>query len=101
MQLWSFGRVRLGLDAEEFWRLTPLQFDALMKQHERQTWDAEYLFAQLTAVVKNHSFHAPKESTSIGAFMPSEQRRKKQKPKRRTRQQIADEFRAVMAPYVR
>jgi hypothetical protein len=80
--MWSVARYDLGLTSEDFYALTPRQFDALVKRRERDAQEQEFLTAQLTAAVVNFSMCHPKEPVSPRDFMPSEFGKPARKPKR-------------------
>lgn len=58
--MWAMARVDLGLDESSFWRLTPRQFDALIRR-KNQEYDllrqreerADYRVALLCSVIVN------------------------------------------------
>jgi hypothetical protein len=106
MQLWSFARLELGLDTDEFYALTPRWFDALCRRHEQMTEDSEFMIAQLTSCVVNFSMGAPKEPVHPRDLMPSQIRRTvsdpaiSQKHKRRKRIDIAEEARKTMEHFM-
>jgi len=83
--MWSVARYDLGLTDDEFYGLTPRQYDALLKRKEYQTWQQEFLFAQLTAFSVNFSLCHPMEPVCIGDFMPSEFAKKKSEPSKTTK----------------
>ncbi len=103
MQMWAHAHIELGLTADAFYDLTPRQYDALAKRKERFLEANEFMLAQLTSAVVNFSHRAPKETTKPRDFMLSQFRVKSpaERPKRRSRKTIADEFRAVIANFMR
>jgi hypothetical protein len=70
--MWAVARFDLSLTSDEFYALTPRQFDALVKRHERKNEHIEFLFAQLTSYGINFSMCRPQEPTSPRDFMPSQ-----------------------------
>jgi gluconate kinase len=64
------------LTAAEFYRLTPRQFDSLLRHHRaRQREQREFtelLFGQLTAAVYNSGLRGPQEPYAPRDFMPSQ-----------------------------
>lgn len=79
------ARHDLKLTDEEFYSLTPRQFDALCKRHRMAQELTEYFFAQVSSTVMNTGFRSTDKPTSPADFMPS-QRNKKQTPQRQTEQ---------------
>jgi hypothetical protein len=71
MGLWATARYDLRLSDEEFWALTPRQFDALVRRHRRHVESQELLFGQLTSWVANTGFRTTAEPTTPTDFMPS------------------------------
>jgi hypothetical protein len=69
--------VELGLTSDEFYGMTPRQFDALARAHRRakrrMVEHTEYLFGQLTAMVANTGFRGWNEARTADEFMPSRQ----------------------------
>lgn len=64
------------MTSEEFWHSTPRMLDALLKRHERNKEDLEFLFGQLASIFVNYSVCAPKTARSAADFMPSEMLRR-------------------------
>lgn len=98
------GRYDLGLTSEEFYTLQPRQLDALIKRHEREKQETEFLSAQIASCIVNFSMAHPKKPLQPRDFMPSEWAKRKpteDKPKRRARQMIATEVRATMENWLR
>jgi hypothetical protein len=99
LRLSSFAQVDLGLSRDEFYGLTPEEFGALCRRHERGTEEREFLFAQLTACVVNFSHwrSQPKEQAHPKQFMPSQWERKSAgKLRRRSVKAISDEWERTM-----
>ncbi len=99
--MWSCARYDLGLGDEDFYSLTPRQFDALLRRHRNHVEANELLFAQLTSWVANTGFRSTEKPTHPRDFMPS-QWAKHPKPKRprmtkKRRQDIADGLRMMFA----
>ena len=72
MQMWSCARYDLSLTSDEFYELTPRQFDALLKRHHHRVESNELLFAQLTSWVANTGFRSTEKPTQPKDFMPSQ-----------------------------
>jgi hypothetical protein len=94
------GRYDLGLSAEEFFELTPRQFDALLKRHLIDREYNELLFGQLTSWVANSGVRAPSKPFKPTDFMPSQWMKKASKPKRKrmtnkTRRELTAQIRAM------
>ena len=106
MHFWSIARYDLGLSSDEFFSITPRQFDALLKRHRYKVESTEFMFAQLTSWIANTGFRSTEKPTSAFDFMPSQWRKKAKqkaqdpkKPVRMTkkkRQQIAQSLNAVL-----
>ncbi|ADW69014.1 UBA domain-containing protein [Granulicella tundricola] len=76
MSWWVTATLELGLSSEQFYDLTPRQFQALCKryQNNRETVrnHTELMFGQLTSWVVNTGFRSYFEKFQIPAhFMPS------------------------------
>lgn len=91
------------MDLEEFLNITPRFFAALLERdrqrRERNQEMTELMGAQIVAMVRTCGFAQFKEPAEFKAFMPTEWRKRSEKPKqpkRRSRQAIADEYRNVM-----
>jgi len=104
--MWSVARYDLGLTSDEFFALTPRQFDALLKRREHETQRAEYMQAQIAAYTINFSACHPKESVDPFDLMPSmagKQRRAKSSQQQRVRmtkkvrREVTDSFRVGLA----
>jgi len=99
--MWSSAKYDLGLTSEEFFALTPRQFDALQKRHKSKAESNELLFGQLTSWVANTGFRSTEKPTKPADFMPSKWANKaEQKPLatvRRKRSIIAQECRSIMS----
>lgn len=93
LQMWSIARYDLSLTSDEFYALTPRQFDALLKRKEHADTIQEFLFGQLASVAANFSMSRPKNPTTPQDFMPSQW--KPTKPKRRTRRTIARKLNSI------
>jgi len=91
--MWAIARYDLGLTSDEFYALTPRQFDALLKRKEHADTMQEFLFGQLASVTANFSMSRPKNPTTPQDFMPSQW--KSAKPKRRTRRTIARKLNSI------
>src|SRR6185312_12893062 len=85
--MWAIARYDLGLTSDEFYALTPRQFDALLKRKEHADTMQEFLFGQLAAMTANFSMAPPKKPARPQDFMPS-QWGKAAKPKRRSKRTI-------------
>jgi hypothetical protein len=102
LQLSSFAQVDLGLSKDEFYDLTPREFDALCRRRERLRSEGEYMLAQLTAYVINFSHwrSQPKEPVSSKNFMlhpfRSEQEEAPSAPKRLNRKKIEAKVRSTL-----
>lgn len=70
--MWSFALFDLHLTNEEFYSLTPLQYDALVKRHRRKVESDEFLFAQVTSWIANTGFRTTEKPTQAKEFMPSQ-----------------------------
>jgi hypothetical protein len=100
------ARYDLHLTADEFYDLTPRQFDALLRRHQRKEEHDEFMFAQLTSWVANTGFKSASKVTQPKDFMPSQwaktlSRPTPSKPKRMTRKRrfaIADGIRSMFPP---
>jgi hypothetical protein len=79
MHFYSIARYDLGLSAEEFFDLTPRQFDALLKRHRYRVESTEFLFAQLTSWIANTGFRSTEKPTADFDFMPSQWMKKAKK----------------------
>ena len=102
--MWSCARYDLHLSDEDFFALTPRQFDALLKRHKHKVESNELLFGQLTSWVVNTGFRALEKPTSTEDFMPSRWKKRSAaassttKPKRMSRKRreaVADGLRAM------
>jgi hypothetical protein len=99
MSYWSCARYNLHLTNDEFYRLTPRQFDSLLKRHREQIEHEELLAGIIASVVVNFSLGAPKTGTKPADFMPSQWRTNVQKPRnermtKKKRQRVANSLRA-------
>jgi hypothetical protein len=72
LHLWSCARYDLHLSSEEFYALTPRQFDALIKRHRHTVESNELLLGQLTSWVANTGFRSTEKPTHPEDFMPSQ-----------------------------
>src|SRR6202042_2926983 len=72
LHLWSCARYDLHLSSEEFYALTPRQFDALIKRHRHTVESNELLLGQLTSWVANTGFRSTEKPTHPHDFMPSQ-----------------------------
>lgn len=70
--MWSVAVYDLHLTSDQFFALTPRQFDALVKRRERQVEHDEFMLAQLTAYTVNFSMCRPKDAVAPRDFMPSQ-----------------------------
>jgi len=105
--MWSVARYDLGLTSEEFFRLTPRQFDALVKRKEYETQRDEFMLAQIAGYTINFSMCHPKEPVDpfdlmpsmAGKEKPSRQAQKQQRVRmtRQRRKQVTDQWRAGLA----
>jgi hypothetical protein len=89
----------LGLSQEDFYALTPRQFNALALRHKENYDRAELLMGISTSSIVNHSFCTPKNPYTPMQFMPSKQgelQREKAKPKRFNRAKFAQSIRDTM-----
>jgi hypothetical protein len=84
------ARYDLRLSDEEFYALTPRQFDALCKRHRMASEMTEFFFAQVSSTVMNTGFRSTEKPTSPADFMPS-QRNKKPIKQRTSEQQSPEE----------
>jgi hypothetical protein len=91
--MWSIARYDLNLTSDEFYALTPRQFNALLKRKEHADTMREFLFGQLASVTANFSMARPKKPTTPQDFMPSQW--KSTKPKRRTKRTIARKLNSI------
>lgn len=66
------ARYDLHLSDDDFYALTPRQFDALLKRKKVETVASEFLLAQLTSWVANTGFRSTEKPTKPSDFMPSE-----------------------------
>jgi hypothetical protein len=80
MNFWSTAVYDLELSSDEFYDLTPRQFDALLKRHKSRTEQNEFMFGQLTSWIANTGFRTTKEPTTPFDFMLSKQRQKAAAP---------------------
>jgi hypothetical protein len=78
--MWSCARYDLHLSDDDFYSLTPRQFDSLLKRHRNKVIDTEFLFANLTSWVANTGFRSTEKPTEPKDFMPSEWRKQALKP---------------------
>lgn len=85
----------LRLTDEQFYALTPRQFNELAKRFRYQQEHTELLHAITTSALVNFSVAAPKKSTTPQDFMPSMWGRASQRSKRMTDKQVAAECRAI------
>lgn len=73
--------------------------DALMVRHERKTEDREFLFAQLTAALINHSGRT-QQPVKAEDYMPSHWAKRaaaaRRGPTRAEREAIAEKMRGIM-----
>lgn len=93
--MWAIARYDLHLTDEEFYSLTPRQFDALLKRHELAEQKREYLAAQTTAAIINFSMRAPDKPVSPRDFMLSLPPERKQKPTKKQIKKVAQNLRAL------
>ncbi|HTF67030.1 MAG TPA: hypothetical protein VK638_30540 [Edaphobacter sp.] len=100
MQMWATARYDLHLSDDDFYALTPRQFDALLKRYKRATESNELLFAQLTSWIANTGFRSTEKPTTTEDFMPSRWSRMKPTKKKRKRSSIAFELRTTMACFM-
>ena len=89
------ARYDLRLSDDDFYALTPRQFDALLKRKKVETVAQEFLAAQLTSWVANTGFRTTEKPTKPQDFMPSEWGRTRAsihsgKPRRMTKKRRAD-----------
>jgi hypothetical protein len=98
------ARYDLRLSDEDFYALTPRQFDALLKRKRVETVNQEFLAAQLTSWVANTGFRAADKPTKAQDFMPSEWARttrssthsdKRTRMTKKRRAEIADSIRSM------
>jgi hypothetical protein len=92
------ARYDLHLSDDDFYALTPRQFDALLKRKKVETVASEFLLAQLTSWVANSGFRSTVKPTKPQDFMPSEWQKTPTNPKRprmtkKRREAIADGIR--------
>jgi hypothetical protein len=102
MQMWSCAIYDLNCSDDEFFRLTPRRFEALLKRHRHNVESNELLFGQLTSWVASTGFKSSDKPTSAKDFMPSQwaksAAKSQVKPKRITRSRrraIADGIRTM------
>jgi hypothetical protein len=86
----------LGMSTDEFFRLTPRQFDLLMQQHRERVEYEEYMAGLLAATVANFSMGAPKKPLEPADFMPSRRQKARTKRERPPRQLIAQNIRCFL-----
>lgn len=88
------ARYDLRLSDDDFFALTPRQFDALLKRKKVETVSQEFLAAQLTSWIINTGFRTTEKPTKPQDFMPSEWRTRASvnsgKPIRMTKKRRAD-----------
>jgi hypothetical protein len=114
MHFWSIARSYLRLSDDEFFAMTPRQFDALLKQRKSQVNSKrehfEFMLGQLTSWVANTGFRTAKEQTKATDFMPSEWRKKasnmssstrRKRMTKKRRREIASGIRQFFAPTAR
>jgi hypothetical protein len=84
MNFWSAAVYDLKLTPDEFYALTPRQYDALLKRHKSSTERSEFMLGQITSWIANTGFRTAKEPTTPFDFMLSRQQQntKKEAPKR-------------------
>jgi hypothetical protein len=93
---WSFSRVRLGLSDEEFFLLTPRQWDLLAIRHRERMEHTELLAGIVAATIANHAGRIREKPVTHADFMPSQwvaKRERKPREKRINRQAIAANIR--------
>jgi len=81
LHFWAVARYDLKLSADEFFDLTPRQFDALVKRRRSSLEASEFMTAQLISALYNTGFKTPEKPTSPLDFMPSQWAKKRNKPK--------------------
>lgn len=83
--------------------MTPRQFSRLSARHKYDREHQEFMFGQLTSWVANTGFRSTKEPTKPSDFMPCMYSRKVKtvRKKRRSRQAIAGDIRAVMGLFMK
>ena len=101
--MWSSARYDLRLSDDDFYSLTPRQFDALLKRKKAETVANEFLVAQLTSWVANTGFRTTEKPTKPQDFMPSEWMRtrtainsgKRTRMTKKRRAQLANSIRSM------
>ena len=83
----------LGLSAEEFFRLQPRQFYLLLNQWREVRNHQELLAGIVAAELRNRSYYRSEKWAIPRDFTPSYQGAKSDRPKRRSRKQIAQDVR--------
>jgi hypothetical protein len=73
----------LGLSDDEFFDLTPRQFQLLQNRHKEITVHEELLYGILATTIANFSMGRPDPPRIPSDFMPSEWQQKKHEPKKR------------------
>jgi hypothetical protein len=104
---WSCARFNLRLTDEEFYSLTPRQFDALLKRHREKIEHTELLAGVIASAIANFSLGGLKEPAKPADFMPSrwETKAKATNPKKdrmtaKKRELVARNVRAMLTTYV-
>jgi hypothetical protein len=67
----------LHLTSDDFYALTPRQFDALCKRKRIELAQYEFMSAQITSWIANTGFKSVEKPTTARDFMPSEWAKKK------------------------
>lgn len=75
LEIWAYGTspYGLGLDEETLWSLTPREFEALKRQHERSHVPAMWMHAAIQATLHNAHFRGENQPAfQASQFMPPE-----------------------------
>ena len=68
--MWSVGRIDLGLTDEEFWSLTLVEFNALLKRKQTMDERGDFHAALICCVLANINRDPKHKPIEIDAFMP-------------------------------
>lgn len=68
--LWAVGRYDLGLGEEEFWRLSPRQFGALLERHNEEQRKEDWRAGMIAATIANALRGKKGKAYQAEDFMP-------------------------------
>lgn len=99
LRLWSVGRVDLGLSEDEFWGLTPLEFDTLLKRNNLKLEREDFRAGIIASTIANANRDPKKKPDPWTAadFMPT--RNGKPRQKRQTWQEQLEIVKALNAAF--